>query len=66
MENSYFQDKLKLAEISPHHKNEETTNKANYRPISISINSISKVLERIMQRQIAFFIEKRFYLHVWI
>ena len=26
--------------------------------------SISKVLERIMQRQIAFFIEKRFYLHM--
>ena len=63
IENSYFPDKLKLAEISPHHKKEETTNKANYRPISI-LPSISKVLERIMRRQIALFIEKRFYLHV--
>ena len=28
IENSYFPDKSKLAEISPHHKKEETTNKA--------------------------------------
>ena len=35
IENSYLPDKVKLAEISPHHKKEETTNIANYRPISI-------------------------------
>ena len=33
--NCYFPDKLKLADISPHHKKEDMTNKANYRPISI-------------------------------
>ena len=35
----------------------------NYRPISI-LPSVSKVLERIMQKQIAAFIEKHLYLHM--
>ena len=46
-----FPLELKLADISPIHKQDETTKKENYRPIS-SLPSISKLFEKIMQNQI--------------
>ena len=61
--NCYFPDKLKMADISPNHKKEDMTNKDNYRPISI-LPSISKLFERLMQNQIADFIDNHLYVHV--
>ena len=51
LENNYFPPNLKMADISPAHKKYETTNKDNYRPISI-LPAVSKVFEKIMYDQI--------------
>ena len=45
--NSTFPATLKMAEITPAHKKDETTLKENYRPISI-LPSVSKIFERTM------------------
>ena len=63
--NSHFPDKLKLGEILPLQKDSEVMNKTKYRPISI-LPSISKIYERIMQSQLAKFIEDHLYIHVWV
>ena len=60
--NSNFPDNLKLAEISPL-QDGDIMNKSKYRPISI-LPSISKVYERIMERQISSFIEKNLYVYM--
>ena len=60
---SHFPDKLKLAEISPLQKDSDVMNKTKYRPISI-LPSISKIYERIMQSQLAKFIENHLYIHM--
>ena len=60
--NSHFPDKLKLAEISPLQKDSDVMNKTKYGPISI-LPSISKIYERIMQSQLAKFIEDHLYIH---
>ena len=39
-----FPDSLKFGDITPVHKKDETTNKENYRPISVS-PLISKIFE---------------------
>ena len=57
IENNTYPDSLKLAEVSPAHKKDETTNKNNYRPISL-LPCISKVFEKILYAQIYNFIEK--------
>ena len=54
--NYTFPDLLKMADITPAHKKDETTLKNNYRPISI-LPSVSKLFERIMYDQIWTFIE---------
>ena len=57
VESSSFPDELKLAEIIPAHKKNETTDKSNYRPISL-LPVISKVYERIFVKQLEPFVDK--------
>ena len=57
---SFFSpDELKRAEVTPIFKKEDSTNVKNYRPVSVS-PVMSKVFERIMQKQINAYIEKFF------
>ena len=51
-----FADQLKLADITPLHKKLETILKENYRPVSL-LPVVSKLFERIMQKQMKAFIE---------
>ena len=55
--NSEFEDAMKLADITPVNKNDDVTNKSNYRPIS-GLPSLSKLFEKIIQNQISIYIEK--------
>ena len=55
IDKSIFPDELKIADIIPVHKKNSTTNKANYRPISL-LPIVSKVFERIIAKQIEPFI----------
>ena len=57
---STFPDKLKLADIAPLSKNDDVTNKANYRPISMQ-PIVSKVFEKLIQNQIGGFIESKLF-----
>ena len=50
--NSDFEEAIKLADITPMHKNDDVTNKLNDHPIS-GLPSCSKIFEKIIQRQIA-------------
>ena len=54
---SIFPDPLKLADITPIHKREETTITDNYRSVSI-LPSVSKIFERDMEEQILSCMEK--------
>ena len=54
--NSKFDDGMKLADITPVHKKDDVTIKSNYRPIS-GLPAGSKIFERIIQRQIALYME---------
>ena len=54
-----FPTKLKEAEVIPIHKKEETTNKANYRPISI-LPTFSKIYERVLFQQITSYMDSKF------
>ena len=51
IENYSFPDKLKSADVSSLHKAETKTSKKNYRPVSV-LPTVSKIFERIMNRQI--------------
>ena len=55
--NSCFDGGLKLADLTPVHKAEETTNKKNYRNISL-LPVVSKIFEKLMQAQISVYMEK--------
>ena len=55
VEKSIFPDELKLAEIIPVHKKDSTTDKTNYRPISL-LPVVSKIFERLIIKQIEPFI----------
>ena len=55
IENSIFPNDLKCADVSALHKKGETTKKNNYRPISI-LPTISKVLERLCDKQLSAYI----------
>ena len=52
-----FPNSLKLADVTPAHKKDDTTNKTNYRPVSI-LPTISKIFERDMFNQIFEYIEQ--------
>ena len=54
-----FPDDLKLADITPIFKKEDSLNKENYRPVSI-LPHLSKVLERILYKQIDSFMKNKF------
>ena len=51
-----FPGPLKIADITPVHKKDETTSTGNYRPVSI-LPSISKIFERNMYNQISTYID---------
>ena len=61
--NSNFPNLLKLAVISPAPKDNDITNKSKYRPIS-NLSSMSKLYERIIERQISSFIENNLYVYM--
>ena len=52
-------DDLKLADITPIFKKEDSLNKENYRPVSI-LPHLSKVFERILYKQIDSFMKNKF------
>ena len=52
-----FPDSLKFGDITPVHKKDETTNKENYKPISV-LPLISKIFERIIHDQLGEYLEK--------
>ena len=65
LKNKKFPSKLKLADISPIHKKLETVKKGNYRPVSV-LPVVSKIFERIMDKQTNEYMEKYVTLSVWI
>ena len=52
-----FSSQLKLADITPLHKKLESIKKENYRPVSL-LPVVSKLFERLMQKQMTAYIEK--------
>ena len=56
IKNAQFDDAMKLADLTPVHKANATTNKSNYRPIS-GLPCGSKIFERIIQCQITKYVE---------
>ena len=53
---------FKLAAITPFYKSSDRTAPSNYHPISLT-SVISKVLERIIRKQVSSFIDKKGYLN---
>ena len=60
IENGVFPDGLKLADVSPVFKKENSFKKLNYRPFSI-LPHMPKVSERIFYKQIDTFMTTKFY-----
>ena len=54
--NSCFDSELKLADLTPVHKDDDTTNKKNSRSVSL-LPIVSKIFKKIMQSQIAAYME---------
>ena len=54
--NSHFDNRLKLADLTPMYKADATTNKKNYRNVSL-LPVVSKVLEKLMQTQMCSYVE---------
>ena len=50
-------DSLKLANITPVHKKDETTDKGNYRPVSV-VPLFSKIFEKVIYDQLSQYLEK--------
>ena len=51
IESSIFPDNLKLADITPVHKKNETTSMSNYRPVSV-LPTLSKIFEKHLYKQL--------------
>ena len=60
MQSCNLPDKLKLVDIALLHKNDDVTNKTNYRPISM-LPIVSKVFEKLIQNQIGAFIDTKLF-----
>ena len=58
IESCIFPDELTWAEIVPIHKKDSTTDKSNYRPISL-LPTISKVFEKIVFKQLTEFLDQK-------
>ena len=56
-----FDEGLKSVDIIPVHKKGDKTDKRNYRPVSV-LPVVSKIFERISQKQIGIYMEKSPYL----
>ena len=56
--NNEFPNELKLADITPIFKKDDATSVKNYRPVSV-LPAVSKIYERVIQRQIVSHIDKR-------
>ena len=54
----FYPDELKLADVIPVHKRDETTCKENYRPISL-LPILSKVFEKILASHMSNYMEKK-------
>ena len=54
---STFNDRLKVADVIPIHKKDDTTDKNNYRPISL-LPTVSKLFERVIQKQIGIYVDR--------
>ena len=52
-----FPDSLKLANVTPVHKKDETTVKENYRPVSV-LPLFSKIFEKVIYGQLSQYLEK--------
>ena len=52
-----FPDRLKLANITPVHKKDETTDKENYRPVSV-LPLFSKIFKKVIYDQLSQYLEK--------
>ena len=63
IEKGIFPDDLKLADVSPIFKKEDSFKKENYRPVSI-LPHMSKVFERILYKQIDTFMTIKFSLYL--
>ena len=51
-----FPDNLKAADITPVFEKKNPLHKGNYRPVSVLRSSISKVFEKLTQKQISGYI----------
>ena len=58
IESCEFPDKLKKADVSPIFKNDDGTNKKNFRPISV-LSTLSKVFERQISQQMTPFAKSK-------
>ena len=54
---SNFVQDFKYADLTPVHKKDDTTDKKNYRPISL-LPATAKIFEKLMQKQIAAYMDK--------
>ena len=54
--NSCFDNRLKCADLTPVHKADDTTNKKNYRNISL-LPVVSKIFEKLIQTQTSTYVE---------
>ena len=61
--NKKFPSKLKLSDITPLFKKIDKTSKKNYRPINL-LPVVSKIFERIMEKQIKLFMDKHLSPHI--
>ena len=57
IKNGTFPDELKLVDISPIFKSIDSTDKNNYRPISI-LRSVSKLFEKLIRKQLSPFFDE--------
>ena len=56
LDQGIFPDRLKLADISPIFKADDSSVKKNYRPVSV-LNTISKLFEKLINKQFVSYIE---------